>query len=332
MTRKTAVVTGSSGLIGSEMVAMLDGLGWTVHGVDNNMRREFFGPDGDTTANLRRLQAETRHFEHHSLDVRDREGTARLLAEIRPDLIVHAAAQPSHDLAARRPFDDFEVNATGTLNLLEAARASCPESPFAFLSTNKVYGDVPNELELVELETRYDYADPALREGIDESCRIDATTHSLFGASKAAADLLVQEYGRYFGMPTVCFRGGCLTGSNHASAELHGFLAYLVRCVRERRPYRIYGYKGKQVRDNIHAHRRVPGDPRLLGAPARRRRLQPRRGPAELGLDPGGDLPHRGARRREARARVRGRAPPRRPHLLHHATSAASGPTIPSGA
>jgi CDP-paratose 2-epimerase len=254
MTRKTAIVTGSSGLIGSETVATLDRLGWEVHGADNNMRQDFFGPDGDTTPNLRRLQAETRHFSHHPLDIRDRAGVARLVEEVRPALIVHSAAQPSHDLAARRPFDDFDVNAGGTLNLLEAARLSCPESPFVFLSTNKVYGDAPNELDLVELETRWDYADPALREGIDESCRIDATTHSLFGASKAAADLLVQEYGRYFGMPTVCFRGGCLTGSNHASAELHGFLAYLARCIRERRPYRIYGYKGKQVRDNIHAH------------------------------------------------------------------------------
>ena len=249
----SAFVTGSSGLIGSEIVLTLDRLGWAVHGVDNNMRRDFFGPDGDTTANLDRLVGATKHFEHHVLDIRDREGLARLVAEVRPGVVVHCAAQPSHDLAARRPFDDFEVNAMGTLNLLEAARAGCPESPFVFLSTNKVYGDAPNELELVELDTRYDYADPALRDGIDESCRIDATTHSLFGASKAAADLLVQEYGRYFGMPTVCFRGGCLTGSNHASAELHGFLAYLARCTRERRPYRIYGYKGKQVRDNIHA-------------------------------------------------------------------------------
>lgn len=251
--RKTAIVTGSSGLIGSEMVATLDRLGWAVHGVDNNMRRDFFGPDGDTTPNLRRLQEATRLFEHHDLDVRDRQGIGQLVDEVRPGLIVHCAAQPSHDLAARRAFDDFDVNAVGTLNLLEAARVSCPESPFAFLSTNKVYGDAPNELALVELETRFDYADPDQREGIDESCRIDATTHSLFGASKAAADILVQEYGRYFGMPTVCFRGGCLTGSHHASAELHGFLAYLARCVREQRPYRIYGYKGKQVRDNIHA-------------------------------------------------------------------------------
>ena len=249
----TALVTGSSGLIGSEMVVTLDREGWAVHGVDNNMRREFFGPDGDTTPNLDRLLQVTERFEHHGLDVRDRGGVTRLLADVRPDLVVHCAAQPSHDLAAKRPFDDFDVNAVGTLNLLEAARVSCPESPFVFLSTNKVYGDAPNELELVELETRYDYADPALREGIDESCRIDATLHSLFGASKAAADLLVQEYGGYFGMPTVCFRGGCLTGSNHASAELHGFLAYLARCVLEGRTYRIYGYQGKQVRDNIHA-------------------------------------------------------------------------------
>jgi CDP-paratose 2-epimerase len=250
---KTALVTGSSGLIGSEMVRTLDRLGWTTHGVDNNMRRDFFGPDGDTSENLARLRGATTSFEHHDVDIRDRSAVGELLAAVRPDLVVHCAAQPSHDLAARRPFDDFDVNAVGTLNLLEAARAACPESPFVFLSTNKVYGDVPNELELVELETRWDYADPELREGIDESCRIDATLHSLFGASKAAADLLVQEYGRYFGMPTVCFRGGCLTGSSHASAELHGFLAYIARCVREGRTYRIYGYKGKQVRDNIHA-------------------------------------------------------------------------------
>jgi CDP-paratose 2-epimerase len=253
MARRTALVTGSSGLIGSEAVAFLDARGWAVHGVDNNMRRDFFGEHGDTSWNLGRLRRETRRFEHHDLDVRDRAGIAALVREVRPDLVVHSAAQPSHDLAAARPFDDFEVNATGTLNLLEAARASCPESPFAFLSTNKVYGDAPNELELVELETRWDYADPAHREGIDETCRIDMTMHSLFGASKAAADLLVQEYGRYFGLPTVCLRGGCLTGPNHAGAELHGFLAYLARAVREGLTYRIFGYKGKQVRDNIHS-------------------------------------------------------------------------------
>jgi CDP-paratose 2-epimerase len=235
------------------MVATLDRDGWDVHGLDNNMRMEFFGSDGDTRANLEHVLAHTTRFEHHELDIRDREGVSDVVAEVRPSLIVHCAAQPSHDLAARLPFVDFDVNAGGTLNLLEAARASCPESPFVFLSTNKVYGDAPNERELVELETRYDYADPEERNGIDEKCRIDATTHSIFGSSKAAADLLVQEYGRYFGMPTVCFRGGCLTGSGHAGAELHGFLAYLARCVLEGRTYRIYGYKGKQVRDNIHA-------------------------------------------------------------------------------
>jgi CDP-paratose 2-epimerase len=254
MTGATALVTGSSGLIGSEMVAFLDERGWTVHGVDNNMRRDFFGEHGDTTWNLERLRAATRRFEHHDLDVRDRKGIARLVAETRPALIVHAAAQPSHDLAARRPFDDFDVNAVGTLNLLEAARTSCPEAPFVFLSTNKVYGDAPNELPLVELETRWDYADPAQREGIDETCRIDATMHSLFGASKVAADVLVQEYGRYFGLPTVCFRGGCLTGPNHSGAELHGFLAYMARVARGGGTYRILGHKGKMVRDNIHSY------------------------------------------------------------------------------
>jgi CDP-paratose 2-epimerase len=248
---KTALVTGSSGLVGSETVAFLDRDGWRVHGVDNNLRRNFFGPHGDTTPNLQRLRNETR-FEHHDLDVRDRDAILELVARVRPDLIVHCAAQPSHDLAAKLPFDDFEVNATGTLNLLEGARRSCPESPFVFLSTNKVYGDAPNELELVELETRYDYADG--RNGIDETCRVDETKHSLFGASKLAADVLVQEYGRYFGLPTVCFRGGCLTGPNHAGAELHGFLAYLARTTAEGRPYRIYGYKGKQVRDNLHSY------------------------------------------------------------------------------
>jgi CDP-paratose 2-epimerase len=250
----TALVTGSSGLIGSEMVAFLDARGWLVHGVDNNMRRDFFGEHGDTRWNLERLRAATRRFEHHDLDVRDRAGVAGLVDESRPALIVHAAAQPSHDLAARRPFDDFDVNAVGTLNLLEAARASAPEAPFVFLSTNKVYGDAPNELPLVELETRWDYADAASREGIDETCRIDATMHSLFGASKVAADVLVQEYGRYFGLPTVCLRGGCLTGPNHSGAELHGFLAYMARAAREGRTYRIFGYKGKQVRDNIHSY------------------------------------------------------------------------------
>jgi CDP-paratose 2-epimerase len=254
MAQRIAIVTGSSGLIGSEVVAFLDERGWHVEGVDNNMRADFFGPEGDTTWNLERLLRETGRFTHNDLDIRDRDAMLRLFSEHRPALVVHAAAQPSHDLAAQRPFDDFDVNAVGTLNLLEAARRHCPESPFVFLSTNKVYGDAPNELELVELETRWDYADPAFRDGIDETMRIDATMHSVFGAGKVAADVMVQEYGRYFGMPTCCFRGGCLTGPHHSGAELHGFLAYLARAIREGRSYRIYGYKGKQVRDNIHSY------------------------------------------------------------------------------
>jgi CDP-paratose 2-epimerase len=250
---KRLLVTGSSGLIGSEAVAYFDHRGWDVHGVDNNMRQDFFGPDGNTAPNLERLKRTTTHFTHHDLDIRNRPDILDLVNQLRPDFIVHCAAQPSHDLAKDRPFDDFEINALGTLNLLEAARRSCPESPFAFMSTNKVYGDAPNEKPLKELPTRWDYAEPADLNGIDEHCRIDASQHSLFGVSKASADLLVQEYGRYFHMPTVCLRGGCLTGPNHAGAEMHGFLAYLARAVKENRPYRIFGYKGKQVRDNIHA-------------------------------------------------------------------------------
>jgi CDP-paratose 2-epimerase len=250
----SVLVTGSSGLIGSEVVEFFDRLGCRVLGIDNNMRRSFFGDDGDTTWNLRRLQQTTERFIHHELDVRDRARMLEFVREHRPQLIVHCAAQPSHDLAAKRPFDDFDVNAGATLNLLEAARRYCPESPFVFMSTNKVYGDAPNEIALVELESRWDYAQPTEYDGIDESCRVDATLHSLFGASKLAADVMVQEYGRYFNMPTVCFRGGCLTGPKHSGAELHGFLAYIARAVQEERSYRVFGYKGKQVRDNIHSY------------------------------------------------------------------------------
>ena len=252
--RPHVLITGSSGLIGSEAVTFFDGRGWKVHGIDNNMRRDFFGPDGDTTWNLERLRQTTRRFEHHHCDIRDRQSILDLIAEQRPDLLIHCASQPSHDLAKDRPFDDFDVNAVGTLNLLEATRRFCPESPFIFMSTNKVYGDAPNERPLVELQTRWDYARTEDYHGIDETCRVDACLHSLFGASKLAADVLVQEYGRYFNIPTVCLRGGCLTGPNHSGAELHGFLSYLARATAEGRIYRIYGYKGKQVRDNIHAH------------------------------------------------------------------------------
>jgi CDP-paratose 2-epimerase len=251
---KRVLVTGSSGLIGSEAVAFFDQRGWEVHGVDNNMRRDFFGADGDTTWNLERLRRATTHFAHHADDIRDRARMRDLVATLRPDLVIHAAAQPSHDLAKDRPFDDFDVNAGGTLNMLEAVRQGCPESPFIFMSTNKVYGDAPNELPLVEQDTRWDYARPEDVHGIAEDCRVDACLHSLFGANKLAADVMVQEYGRYFGIPTVCFRGGCLTGPNHSGAELHGFLSYLARATREGRPYRIYGYRGKQVRDNIHSY------------------------------------------------------------------------------
>jgi CDP-paratose 2-epimerase len=248
------LVTGSSGLIGSEVVAYFDALGWQVHGIDNNMRADFFGQNGDTRWNQRRLQATCRDFHHHELDIRDRAGVLACLEQLRPDLVVHTAAQPSHDLAASRPFDDFDVNAVGTLNLLEATRQHAPEAVFVHLSTNKVYGDAPNELPLAEHETRWDYARPEDYNGIREDFRIDRSKHSIFGASKVAADIMVQEYGRYFGLKTCCLRGGCLTGPNHSGVELHGFLSYLVKVNASRGVYRIYGYKGKQVRDNIHAH------------------------------------------------------------------------------
>ncbi len=251
---KRVLITGSSGLIGSEAVSFFCARGWQVYGIDNNMRRDFFGPDGDTTWNLERLRSTVKEFTHYAMDIRNREAILELTRKIQPAMIIHCAAQPSHDLAKDRPFDDFEINATGTLNLLEATRRYIKESPFIFMSTNKVYGDAPNELPLVELETRYDYADPKDYEGIDEGCRVDACLHSLFGASKLAADIMVQEYGQYFGMPTVCFRAGCLTGPYHSGAELHGFLAYFAKAIHEERIYRIYGYKGKQVRDNLHSY------------------------------------------------------------------------------
>ncbi len=251
---KTLLVTGSSGLIGSEVCAYFGAhLGYAVHGVDNNQRAAFFGPQGDNRWNQHRLEREIAGFAHHELDIRDRAGVLALVARLRPDAIVHTAAQPSHDLAAKVPFDDFDTNAGGTLNLLEAARRSCPESPFVHMSTNKVYGDAPNRIALAEHATRWDYADPAYAAGIPETFTIDQSKHSLFGASKVAADVMVQEYGRYFGMPTCCLRGGCLTGPNHSGVELHGFLSYLVKCNVEGRSYTVFGYKGKQVRDNIHS-------------------------------------------------------------------------------
>jgi len=251
---KKLLVTGSSGLIGSEVCLHFANLGWQIHGLDNNSRAAFFGAQGDTRWNQQRLQSQIKSFVHHELDIRDRSGILELAESIRPDAIVHAAAQPSHDLAAKIPFDDFDINAVGTLNLLEATRQFTPEAPFIYLSTNKVYGDAPNEIPMVELKTRWDYADLTYQHGIPESFRIDQSKHSLFGASKLAADIMVQEYGRYFGLKTCCLRGGCLTGQNHAGVELHGFLSYLVKCNLEKRIYKVFGYKGKQVRDNIHSY------------------------------------------------------------------------------
>jgi CDP-paratose 2-epimerase len=250
------LVTGSSGLIGSEAVTFFDNLGFPIAGVDNNMRADFFGPKGDTTANRGRLESVCKNFTHYEQDIRDRAGVEALFKKVQPELIIHAAAQPSHDLAASRPYDDFDVNATGTLNLLEATRRHCPEAVFIHVSTNKVYGDAPNYIPLKELDTRWDYDDPAFEHGIPESMSIDQCKHSLFGASKAAGDIMAQEYGRYDGieLKTGIFRGGCLTGPQHAGVELHGFLNYLVKVALEEGPYTIFGYKGKQVRDQIHCY------------------------------------------------------------------------------
>ncbi len=228
--------------------------GWEVHGIDNNTRADFFGPPGDTRWNQRRLLSAHSDFRHHEMDIRDRAGVDALICQLKPDALVHTAAQPSHDLAASRPFDDFDVNAVGTLNLLEACRRHAPDVVFAHMSTNKVYGDRPNTIRLKELPTRWDYDDKAFANGISEEFQIDQSKHSLFGASKVAGDVMVQEYGRYFGMKTCCLRGGCLTGPNHSGVELHGFLSYLVKCNVQGRLYKVFGYKGKQVRDNIHSY------------------------------------------------------------------------------
>ncbi len=245
-----ALVTGSGGLIGSASVEMLSDAGWAVVGIDNDMRSTFFGPAGSTTSVVEYLKAGFRQYRHVAIDLRDRHGVRDVVRAERPNLIIHTAAQPSHDKAASIPYVDFDVNAVGTLNLLVAARDFCRDSPFCFTSTNKVYGDRPNSLPLIERETRFDYANGL--DGIDESMSIDQCLHSLFGASKAAADLLCQEFGRYFDMPVGVFRGGCLTGPQHRAVELHGYLSYIIHCAVTHKPYTIYGYKGKQVRDQIH--------------------------------------------------------------------------------
>jgi CDP-paratose 2-epimerase len=251
------IITGSAGLIGSEATNYFAKKGFDIVGIDNDMRRVFFGDEASTSWNRKRLEESIgAKYIHKNIDIRDTEGIYQLFAEYAKDiaLIIHTAAQPSHDWAAKDPQMDFTVNANGTLNLLEAARRYCPQAPFIFTSTNKVYGDTPNRLPLIEQETRWEI-DPshAYNGGIPEEMSIDHTMHSLFGASKVAADVLVQEYGRYFNMPTVCFRGGCLTGPNHSGTKLHGFLAYLMKCAFLKTPYTVFGYKGKQVRDNIHS-------------------------------------------------------------------------------
>ena len=251
------IVTGAAGLIGSETCRRFHTEGFEVAGIDNDMRARFFGPEASTHTTRKRLEDSLKKYRHFDADIRDAGAIEGIFKKFGTDIqaVVHTAAQPSHDWAAREPHTDFGVNAVGTLNLLEAARAQCPEAAFVFTSTNKVYGDTPNRLPLVALEKRWEIEKShPYWTGIDETMSIDQTKHSLFGASKAAADLLVQEYGRYFGMRTVCFRGGCLTGPGHAGTELHGFLAYLMKCTVTGKPYRVFGYQGKQVRDNIHSH------------------------------------------------------------------------------
>jgi CDP-paratose 2-epimerase len=254
----TALITGSSGLIGSEAAKYFHEKGLDVIGIDNNLREYFFGKDGSTIWNANQLKKSLKRFRQVEIDIRNQEGVFKVFSEAAKDIsvVIHTAAQPSHDWAAKEPFTDFTVNANGTLVLLEATRTYCPEATFLFTSTNKVYGDLPNSLPLIETETRYELepSHPYARHGIDESMSIDQSKHSLFGASKVAADVLTQEYGRYFGLKTGTFRGGCLTGPAHSAAELHGFLAYLAKCARTGKTYKIFGYKGKQVRDNIHSH------------------------------------------------------------------------------
>lgn len=268
---RVAIVTGAGGLVGAETSSRLCELGFTVLGIDNDMRAQFFGPSASTASQIAALAERCASFEALAMDIRDAAAVDRVFRErgAAIELVVHAAAQPSHDWAASDPHTDFGVNAVGTLNMLEATRAHSPDASFVFTSTNKVYGDAPNHLPLTELETRWEL--PESHEwyaGVDTRMSIDRTLHSLFGVSKAAADLLVQEYGRYFGMRTVCFRAGCLTGPRHAGARLHGFLSYLMRCTVTGQPYTVYGYKAKQVRDNLHSADLVDaflafhGDPR----------------------------------------------------------------------
>ena len=252
---KKLIVTGSMGLIGSEVAEYFLDKGWEVHGIDNNQRAIFFGLQGDNSLNKDRLAKYGKQYNlYTNIDIRDRESILNIIPKIQPDALVHTAAQPSHDRAASIPFEDFDTNAVGTFNLLESLKRYSTEIPFVHLSTNKVYGDAPNFIKMKEFETRYDYDDKNFENGISENFSIDQSKHSLFGASKVSADISVQEFGRYFNMPTACLRGGCLTGPNHAGVELHGFLSYLIKCNIEDREYNVFGYKGKQVLDNIHSY------------------------------------------------------------------------------
>ncbi|HEU4413662.1 MAG TPA: NAD-dependent epimerase/dehydratase family protein [Candidatus Angelobacter sp.] len=266
-----AIVTGSAGLIGSEAVRYFAAKGLQVIGIDNDMRKYFFGPEASTEWMRKHLENTVKNFQHHTVDIRDSSAILEIFRRCGKDiaLVIHTAAQPSHDWAAREPITDFSVNANGTLNLLEAARQFCPEAPFIFTSTNKVYGDAPNALPLAEQESRWELqkGHEFAERGISERMSVDQCLHSIFGASKVAADIMVQEYGRYFGMRTACFRAGCLTGPNHSGAQLHGFLAYLMRCNVTDTPYTVFGYKGKQVRDNMHSSDLIRAFDRFFEAP-----------------------------------------------------------------
>jgi len=260
------LVTGSGGLIGSEAASHWIKRGDLVYGIDNNTRRDLFGPGGDVTQVIRSL-GKNQNYRHIGISITDRDAVLDTLRDVQPDVVIHAAAQPSHDKAADIPFEDFGINAVGTLNMLEASRQHAKDAVFIHVSTNKVYGDAPNYVPLVESDKRYDFSPDEFREGIKESFSIDQCLHSLFGASKASADLMAQEYGRYFGMNVGVFRGGCLTGPQHAGVELHGFLSYIVKCAIEGKRYRIFGYKGKQVRDQIHSRDVISCFERFIDAP-----------------------------------------------------------------
>ena len=325
---KKVMVTGSGGLIGSECARLLAREGWNVVGVDNDMRQQFFGPAGTTRAVVRDLVESVPGYRHFDLDIRDRQGVRDLLAGERPDFIIHTAAQPSHDKAASIPYDDFDVNAVGTMNMLVAARDFCKDSPFCFTSTNKVYGDRPNYLPLRELEKRYDYADGL--DGIDENMSIDNCLHSVFGASKVAADVMCQEFGRYFQMPVGVFRGGCLTGPQHSAVELHGYLVYIVICAMTGKEYQIYGYKGKQVRDQIHSHDVANLFLEFYKAPRCGEVYNLGGGREQQHLDSGDHRPA-GRHGLHAEAQLQARKPHRRSHLLHLGPDARSTSTSPTG-